>query len=53
MRLSTYVLVPTLLTKFNSTHFKNLQYSICFIAFVVASWVSSVVVIRHFVFYID
>src|SRR5688572_9695300 len=28
-------LCPTLLTKFNSTHVKNLQYSICFIAFVV------------------
>jgi hypothetical protein len=27
-------LCPTLLTKFNSAHFKNLQYSICFIAIV-------------------
>lgn len=26
---------PTLLPKFNSTHFENLQYSICFIATVV------------------
>jgi len=24
-------LCPALLTKFNSTHFKNLRYSICFI----------------------
>ena len=34
-------LCPTLLTKFNSTHFMNLQYSICFIAFVASSWVFS------------
>ena len=31
-------LCPTLLTKFNSTHVKNLQYSICIIADVVGSW---------------
>jgi hypothetical protein len=38
MRLNTYIFVPLLgprlaglLTKFNSTPFKNLQYSICFI----------------------
>src|SRR6187431_3154207 len=30
-------LCPTLLPKFNSTHFKNLQYSICFIA-CVSGW---------------
>ena len=33
-------LCPTLLTKFNSTHFKNLQYSICFIA-IVRCWAVS------------
>gem|GEM_PF-4803321 len=30
-------LCPMLLNEIKSTHFKNLQYSICFIAFVVGS----------------
>ena len=45
MRVKTYIFVPQpaprfagLLSKFNSTHFKNLQYSICFIARVVCSF---------------
>jgi hypothetical protein len=33
-------LCPALLTKFNCTHFKNLQYSICLIAFIVRSFYS-------------
>jgi hypothetical protein len=31
-------LCPTLQTKFKSAQFKNLQYSMCFIAFVVRSF---------------
>jgi hypothetical protein len=41
VRLNTYIFCPMLLTKFNSTHFKNLQYSICFIAIVVGWAVSA------------
>jgi hypothetical protein len=39
-------LCPALLTKFNSTHFKNLQYSICFIAVVVARFTYSTLYLK-------